>query len=430
MDNYSKKILKRKITRLIRRGALKDKRIVLFGASVFSKEIKNCLTEKGYSVDMIIDNDSRKVGTVCMGLNVKKPDDAVLPYNDSFVFLILSGGFYREMTYQLMQMGYKRGRNIFILNFKTNETLSVFSLMLVRVMKGLYTYKKLIKNSQEKRTIFIAPYTGTGDIFLSGLFIKEYIKQKAITDYVLVVVSGACKRVAEIFDIKNIVVLKPTNTDEIISSRSFFRADWPIVVLNDGWLGEPSQWIRGYKGLNFERVFRYFVFGFDGSVPHEPPPYKDYGREVDALFEKYGLIKGRTVVLSPYSNTLFDLSDDVLERIVKHCMDSGFSVCTNCAGAEKPVKGTKAVFFPLNQAIEFMDAAGFFIGVRSGLCDVISPSKCKKVILYEKEGFFYKCSPYEYFSLEKMGLCDDAVEIEYHDDLKEECLREIFSALS
>jgi hypothetical protein len=76
-----------------------------------------------------------------------------------------------------------------------------------------------------------------------------------------------------------------------------------------------------------------------------------------------------------------------------------------------------------------MDAAGYFIGVRSGLCDVISTSSCKKVILYEKDGLFYKASQYEYFSLEKMGLCNDAIEIEYRDDLKDSVLNKIFDVL-
>ena len=46
----------------------------------------------------------------------------------------------------------------------------------------------------------------------------------------------------------------------------------------------------------------------------------------------------------------------------------------------------------------------------------------KKVILYEKDGFFYKCSPFDYFNLKKMGLCNDAVELEYRSDIKDEVL--------
>ena len=430
MDNYAKAFLRKKILRLVKRGALNEKKIVLFGASVFSKEIKNCLTEHGLAVSEIIDNDSRKTGTECMGLEVQKPETVLIPHDDNFVILILSGGYYREMVYQLTQMGYVRNKNIFILNFKTNESATVLLYIIARTIRGYVTYKKLKKCSSEKRVVFIAPYTGVGDIYLTGLLFDEYIKKNKISDYVFLVVSGACKKVAEMFEIKNTIVMKPTVTDDIIGCHHFLRTDWNIVILNDGWLGEASQWIRGYKGLNFEKVFRYFVFGFDDSISHKLPPQMDCRKEVDELFRKYSLTKGKTVVLSPYSNTLFDLPDDVLEAIVFQCTELGYSVCTNCAGTEKPIPGTAAVFFPLNMAITFMDAAGYFVGVRSGLCDVISSSSCKKVIFYEKEGFFYRSSQFEYFSLKKMGLCEDALEIEYSSTIKDEVLEKINSVLN
>ena len=426
MDNYSKAILKKKITRLVRGGKLRDKKIVLFGASVFSKEIKNCLSEYDIDINSIVDNDTRKIGTEFMGRKVQKPEDVLLPRNNSVAILMLSYGFYREMTHQLIQMSYIKNKNFFILNLGINESIPIFIYILARAMRGLSTYKKLTKKLS-KKVMFIAPYTGTGDIYLVGLFFNQYIKKHNITDYVFVVVSGACKKVAEIFDIKNIVIIKPTITDDIINCKMFLRADWEIVVLNDGWMREKTQWIRGYKGLNFEKVFRSFVFDFKDDITHELPPRKDYSREIDTLFVKYGLIKGKTIVISPYSNTIFDLPNDFLEEIVDNCKNRGFAVCTNCAGKEKPVKGTMPVFFPLNMAVDFMDAAGYFIGVRSGLCDVISSSNCKKIIFYEKEGLFYKCSQHEYFSLKKMGLCEDALEIEYQSSEREEMLQRIFS---
>jgi hypothetical protein len=418
------------LTRLARRGLLRDKKILLFGASFFSREVKNCLSELGFAIDGVIDNDSRKIGIACMGMRVQRPEDALLPYDDGFVVLILSGGFYREMTRQLRLMGYSENRHVFVLNFKIDESPPVMAYAAARTIRGNAAYRKLMQGMPEKSVLFIAPYTGTGDIYLIGLFFREYLRRNGISEYVFVVVSGACKKVAEMFGIWNIVVVKPAVADDMIHCRCFLREDWPVVVLNDGWLGEPSQWLRGYKGLHFEKVFRRFVFGFDDSVPFALPPKMDCREETDALFLKHGLKKGETVVLSPYSNTLFDLPGDLWRRIVEHCKGLGYAVCTNCAGAsEKAIAGTEAVFFPLSLAKAFLDAAGYFIGVRSGLCDIISASSCKKIVLYEKDGFFYKCSSYAYFGLARMGLCGDATEIEYRDDIREGVFKEIKDAL-
>ena len=429
MDNYDKAKLRKRVNKLVRRGTLADKKIVLFGASIFSKEILACLKEHDFSADAVVDNDSRKTGRRCLGMAVQKPEDALIPFNGNTIILFISPGFYGEIAAQLEQMGYKNKRHFIVMNFKIDDSLIIFAFLTATRLRGLYWYKKIKRGHSKECKIFIAPYTGIGDIYLTGLFFNEYIRRNGITDYVFAVVSNACGKVADMFDIKNVVILPPKISDDIISLEHSTGRNLNIITLNDGWMGDPLQWLRGYKGLNFEKMFRCFVFGFDDSVPHELPPRKDYGKEIDELFEKYELIKSKTVVLSPYSNTLFDLPDDVLETIVEYCKECGYSICTNCAGKEKPIAGTTAVFFPLNQAISFVDAAGYFVGVRSGLCDVISSSGCKKVILYEKDGLFYKSSQFEYFSLKKMGLCDDAVEIEYRDDLKDEVLKKILSEL-
>lgn len=419
MDNYAKAILKRKTNRIIDRKGLSNKKIVLFGASVASKEVKTCLLERGITIDAIIDNDSRKIGKGCMGLTVQIPEDVLTPFDNETAILVISGGFYREIVLQLSQMGYKKNKHIFILNFKTNESLPVMAYMGARVIRGKYTYRRLTKGLPRDSILFIAPYTGMGDIYLAGLYFNEYIRRNDISEYVFAVVNGACKKVAEIFNIKNIVVVKPQIIDDVINYKNFIRSELPVVVLNDGWGGDPLQWIRGYKNLSFDKMFRNFVFGFDDDVEYELPPRKEHEDEIDALFLKHGLKKGKTVVLSPYSNTLFELPDKFWQTIAEQYKQLGYSVCTNCSGAaEKPVEGTQAVFFQLGQAIDFMNAAGYFIGVRSGLCDIISSSSCKKIILYEKDGFFYKCSPFEYFSLKKMGLCNDAIEIEYQPGIE------------
>jgi len=426
MDNYEKARVQKHVMRLVKRRLLIGRKIVLFGASGFSKDILTSLNEYGFSADAIVDNDSRKIGTRCLGMVVQKPEDVLLPFNNDNIILFYSPVFYKGITMQIKQMGYEKKHHIFAMNFMFDDSMFIFAYMTFTKLRGLYWYKKITQGHLPNCKIFMAPYTGIGDIYLAGLFFNEYIKRNNITDYVFAVVSNACKKVADMFNIKNIVVLpRHQVSDDITLFERAIGRSLNIITLNDGWLGDPLQWLRGYKGLHFEKMFRYFVFGFDDNVRHELPPIKDYSCEIDALFEKYNLIKGKTVVLSPYSNTLFDLPNDALQEIVNHCKTNGYTVCTNCAGVEKPVDGTTAVFFPLNQAIAFINAAGYFIGVRSGLCDVISSAKAKKIIIYEKDGFFYKSSPYEYFSLRKMGLCDDAVELEYNFNEREKVMEKI-----
>ena len=62
MNNHDRFVLKKKINRLIQTGKLNDKKVVIFGASIMAKEIKACLLKNGLKPDVLIDNDSRKIG--------------------------------------------------------------------------------------------------------------------------------------------------------------------------------------------------------------------------------------------------------------------------------------------------------------------------------------------------------------------------------
>lgn len=432
MDNRDIEILRKNLARVARRYDLSTKQIVIFGASAASLEIIKSLREHGLQPNAVIDNDTRKIGRECMGLRVQKPEDALLPFDASVVILLFSGRYYREITLQLEKFGYEKGRHIFRLNDRMDESLWVTLKCLGYVLLGYLAYRRLSRK-YPGHTLLLAPYTGTGDVYLAGLFFREYVKRHEIGNYVFVTVSGACKKVAEAFGVEKIEVIPRLSADYIIKCDRALRLKWPLVILNDSWAEEHTnllQWIRGYKDLSFDRMFRHFVFDFGDDVEYQLPPPGDNAAQVDALFAKHRLIKGRTVVLSPYSNTLFEIPPDVWKAIVEHCEARGVAVCTNSAGAAEPaIEGTVPVFFPLGIAREFLDAAGWFVGVRSGLCDIISASSCKKIIFYEKDGFFYKCSPFEYFSLKKMGLCNDATELEYRSDLKDEVLRQVLEQL-
>jgi len=63
----------------------------------------------------------------------------------------------------------------------------------------------------------------------------------------------------------------------------------------------------------------------------------------------------------------------------------------------------------LTEAISIVEAAGIFIGLRSGLCDVISSAKAEKIIIYPDR--VYQGGKYiDFYSLKNMGLSEEAEE--------------------
>ncbi len=420
MYEYELKHVTKKINRLHRMGKLKNKEIYLFGVSDNTRQIIQILRKLGYSPLQVIDNDKEKEGSYCSGLRVLPPES--ITKNRNKVIFIYSF-FWREMWIQMVEHGFAKSQ-IYVLVIKEYS----LGRRLLECWIGKIIYKKLVKKYGDI-PFFLCPYTGTGDIYLIGTFWKEYLLRKKLDDYSFFVISNACKKVAALFNIKNVEVLTQKESGYLVQYYLLCPEKVNLKLLNDGWgqiNSNPSEWFRGYKGMYFVELFRKFVFDLPDTSMPKHPQFSDVSNELEQLFRKNKLVEKKTVILSPYSNTLADLPYEFWERLTKKLWEKGYVVCTNSSGDNEPaIDGSIPIFFPLNIAPQFVERAGVFIGVRSGLCDVVSGTKAKKIILYDARNRFYNSSAYEYFSLNHMGLCDDAIEIKYSYDTFEEMITEI-----
>jgi hypothetical protein len=431
VSNEKKGPLRIKAGRIARRRALRGKKAVLFGASLVAAQVKKELEENGVTVDAVIDNDPDKVGRRYQGLVVQRPEDVLVPFNEDYVVILVAFSPAREMLHQVETLGYRKGRNAFVITpVPLDESLFSFWRFSLRAVRGYRKYRKLTRGRADS-TLFVMPYPGTGDIYLVELFLQSFVERQGIGDYVLAVGSKRCAQVARMMGERHIKVTDEKSLHQVIAYSRFMRSTGDsVVVLNEGWAPEPTEWLRGYNGLNFEEMFRHIVFEFEDQVAPQVPVSSADNPAVLDIFAEQGLIPGRTVVLSPYTNTLFDIPDEAFwERVAARCAERGFTVCTNCGPKEEPIAGTKAASFPLSLAGDFVETAGYFVGVRSGFCDIVSGTGSRQVVLYDKDGRFYKGSAYEYFSLVAMGLGRDVCELEFCDGGGEDIVDEVVEAL-
>jgi len=424
MKATEKRSVWKRLTRLKKNRLLNDKFIILFGASADSRLLTSSLKVLGLKVEAIVDNDVKKQGRNYFGLRVAAPEDVLLPVDSRWVVLLYSKAYAQGMLLQLKQYGYRLGTNVFCLSDYNEDGLRAFCEGVIRCIKGWVFYHRLIKGQPADSTVFLMPYTGIGDVYLACTFLREYRNRHNVINYTLVVANNACRQTAALYYIHNVQVVEQSKIDNMIAFQRFSHSSKPIVILNDAWEESYTNTlggIRGYRGLNFDRMFRYFVFDFDDTVMHDEPATDDLDEMVQRIFEENSLPEGKTVLMAPYANTLFQLIPvEVWEKMALHLKRLGYGVCTNCAGEhELPIQGTIPLIVPIQQIIPFLNKAGFFIGARSGLCDVISTSTCKKAILYDRDGVFHQSSYFAYFNLKDMRLCSDAIELEVagSDDL-------------
>lgn len=415
--------VKKRLLKLHRTTKLQNRQLCIFGANDNARQIIQILRKLGYEPAMIIDNDSQKWGGYCSRIQVSPVDSIV---NSPEKTVIIYSFFWREMKYQLENLGFNK-KQIYALE---GQEKTVYRKVL-ESFYGRSIYRRLIRK-YGNLPVFLCPYTGTGDIYLIGTFWEQYIQKEKIDNYIFCVISVVCQKIATMFNIKNVVTLeKQKDSAYLIQYYTLCPEEIDLKVLNDGWAqisGNPSEWFRGYKGMYFTELFRQFVFGLPKTCIPKHPEFKEVSGEIRDFFEKKGLCKGKTVILSPYSNTLADLPDAFWITLVAKLSQKGYIVRTNSSGdSEPPIPGTEPIFFPLDIAPQFLNEAGYFIGIRSGFCDVISGSAAQKIILYDKHNRFYNASAFEYFSLNAMGLCKDAIEIQFDTNNQQETINKILN---
>lgn len=426
LEDDKEKVIK-KINKLYKKGYFKNKQVYLFGVSDNTRQIISILREKEIEPVAVIDNDISKQKSLCARKVVIPIIEVGEISSEENVFLVFSA-YWREMVAQLHELGAKKSQIIRLCSLRKS-----LSSHIMDAYKGRKHYEKLVKK-YDTNNVYLCPYTGTGDIYLIGTFWQEYCEKNNVDKYIFIVVSGACKKVAELCEINNIEVLKNKKVNSyLISAHMLWPKEVNLKLLNDCWAHihtNQIEWFRGYKSLEFTPMFRRYVFNLPESSKPSHPPKKDAEKDILEIMSSKGIRAGKTVVLSPYSNTLAEIADGFWESLAEELKKRNYSVCTNSSGDTEPaIKGTIPVFFPLTIAPQFIEIAGGFIGIRSGFCDVISSANAKKIILYDKMNRFYMGSAFEYFNLKDMELCDDALEVEFENSNIEECLQKIIKIM-
>lgn len=419
-------IVEQALSSLIHEGkiSLKD-RVAFFGITNTAQTAKDQL--KGYHIEAYLDNAPGKWGTTVDGIPVLSPNEIQNREgeNEDLKVLICSRR-YQEIIAQLVELGYERGRQIFVIYSERLGTdfmeASENYILESRILEGKRIYEE-IRQSYPEECILVRPCTGTGDIYLLGGYIGHIKQRLGKEKIILIVPKNSEKKVAELFGMNALVY----PVEEMWKLLAFVRMAGfdRLNVFSDNCNIDQDRisGIEGYKNIDMHTLFQKMVFERDTKITD----FCFYQKNADSLFECYGLKKGRTVLLAPYAGNFKFSSLGQWGQLAALLKEKGYSVCTNTAGTEETaVEGTVAVSIPYSMITDFAGKAGFFIGLRSGLCDIVSASSAAMTVFYpfrlvREEGFWYR-----FFSLEKMKLRSERLlELEYDSDITEGQIAEI-----
>jgi hypothetical protein len=135
------------------------------------------------------------------------------------------------------------------------------------------------------------------------------------------------------------------------------------------------------------------------------PPLSDYQCQMHAReeFTQSQLREGQTIIIFPHAQSLpFDATHH-LQLLANLATKRGFLVCSAVYGGEKPVPGTEPIAINLQSLIPFSELAGYVVALRSGIGDILSSSKARRVNLYYNSHLNFHDTPNAF----GLGDCSD-----------------------
>lgn len=404
-----------KIENLIERQEISfGETIYLYGSSKLTEEIIKQFDKDFHFV--IADMNKDKVGLRDDGIEVVDARETLYlkKIEEKILVTVLDC---KNVCQELVNVGYEFPKQVKPIRYKKDY----LDISCDEVLKGVdgqlvkwkEAYEK-IRLSYPTEYLFINPHV-SGDIYLSCLYIFGYIRDNDIGDYVYLVSSMSSKKVAELFGIDAVIWDKGKLFD-IVSWGRYKGFEETKIKKMHPYIGEQRGLWHYVMDIDYNTMMQKWLF----KAPNRITSYDIRQEDSDYIFEKYNLKKGKTVLISPYSHSVAQMDLSLFNYITNVLIDNGYSVCTNIAGEEKALPNTVGLCLPYINCVDFLNKAGYFIGARSGFCDVISTTTARMVVLY-------RSGSYKHFSIREMGLktkdiLEFCIDIESEKDIVEKTI--------
>lgn len=368
-----------------------DGRLVLaMGSANNVRILQKYLSCYSLKIRAILDNDPEKKGLVIGGCKVFQPKEILCPFKEKALVLIYSPGYADQMRDQLASMGYQENVHFFILKDyrNPNNNWKLFREKIVEARNGMLLYHKILKQFGKDAHILIAR-GATGDVFLNGLYLEEYIKAKKFEKYVVAGDAKGLVRIAGLFGIHNTVPLNFAEAECLQQCYKFFRCkNVTDLFMWQGSLYFNRCQTRMHESFNFLDTYTYYIYnGIVNRQKWKKPLFLPLTKELEKKFQDNGMKKGKTVIIAPFAYSVRNLPVWFWDKLAGRLKKMGYEIFANMnIDIEiNPFEQMKSFFFSFEEAEAVLKYCGYFLALRSGLCDIVSMIPCRQVILYPQE---------------------------------------------
>jgi len=366
-----------------------DSRVVfLFGHCNATEEMADYLLQRNVNIRAILDNSISKQGLSYNGIPIVSPD-LIKEYTAENCVVLIATRFFEEMSAQLRRLAYY-GEIIRVVEYDSFSEYSLSDETLerrtARVQRGKATLK-LARKQYPAHHLVVCPNNALGDVYWAMAFLPSYCYKHRIDEIAVLTIGNACREVAEMFGRADIMALCEVEMDELVQAVIFTREENCIIAHHDRPYTDNIIKYLDKHFMSFIDYYRCAVYGLSEGTPPVLPS------KTAPLENPADIPKSKSVILSPYAKSVIELPFRFWEKITADYSAEGYTVFTNIAGNEQPVKGTIPLKIPISQMPAAVEHAGTFIGIRNGLCDVLYAADCRKIVVFPD--CYYSTTPFK-----------------------------------
>lgn len=371
--------------------SLCDRKIFLFGYCNATLELIDLLEGKGIGVCEILDNSDAKQMQCYKGIHVTYPKN-ILMYSDDVQednsVVLIASRYYETMCKQLREIGYK-GPVCKVVDYNSYAEYDMSEKTILKMKNREKDGEELLRKLSDKYSGFFkvfCPFAALGDVYFMISYWPAFAKTRCIAmredkpeleKAVFIVPGDELADVIHMFGDYPVEVFEQKELDSMIQASIYRRDnDFYIAHQDRPYVVNLSKALY-VKKIVFSDMYCCGVYGLSkGTMSIKPkedlPVYKD----IDSI------PSGRSVIFSPYAKSVVAIDSKVWSSAVQYYVAAGYKCFTNVVGDELPLEGTEAISPSLLEMKSVIERAGTFVGIRSGLCDIIRETKAKKIALY------------------------------------------------
>ena len=362
---------------------LTDRRIFLFGHCNATLEAIDLLLEKGLKVTAILDNSSDKQGLDYKGIKVVYPLQISEPAGENSgesSIVLVASRFYASMKRQLRELGYEGlVRKLIDYNSYADYSLSeeTVARMTERERHGEELLSALEKKYPGCFKVF-CPFNALGDIYFMASYYPSFAQKRGIKSQVFCVSGRALADVIHMFDESYNVEVYPQKDLDAMIQAALYTKDLSSFIAHQ----DRPYVVNLYKALYIkmiplEQIYCCGVYGLSKeTIPAKPAAKLPMYKNLESI------PKGKAVIFSPYAKSVTSIDNKIWRDAVSYYTAAGYKCYTNVVGDEAPLEGTEAISPSLMEFKSVVEWAGTFVGIRSGLCDILREARAKKIALY------------------------------------------------